>query len=59
MIEKLDINNVYEVQKMRQILKGQKDLLDLFDAMLNIINDRLNGSKRCSPENGSAGGADR
>tara|TARA_R110000803_G_scaffold159554_2_gene223633 strand:+ start:459 stop:602 length:144 start_codon:yes stop_codon:yes gene_type:complete len=42
MIEKLDIANVIEIQKMRQMLVDQPDLLSLFEILLIIINDRLN-----------------
>tara|TARA_Y100001963_G_C6618478_1_gene370540 strand:- start:317 stop:502 length:186 start_codon:yes stop_codon:yes gene_type:complete len=44
-IEKLDVNNIIEVQQMRQLLKdhkGHNDLLALFECLMKIINDRLN-----------------
>jgi hypothetical protein len=40
--ELLDIYNVIEVQKMRQILIEHPDLLSMFECMMIIINNRLN-----------------
>tara|TARA_R110000803_G_scaffold69876_1_gene132475 strand:+ start:192 stop:338 length:147 start_codon:yes stop_codon:yes gene_type:complete len=45
MIEKLDIHNVIEIQKIRQMLIRHPDLLALFEVLLIIINERIN-SKR-------------
>ena len=44
-VEKLDIYNVIEVQRIRVILKEHQDLLTLFECMMKIINDRLNTEK--------------
>jgi len=44
-VEKLDIHNVIEVQRMKLILKDHQDLLTLFECMMKIINERLNSEK--------------
>tara|TARA_R110000824_G_scaffold109139_3_gene256567 strand:- start:2021 stop:2188 length:168 start_codon:yes stop_codon:yes gene_type:complete len=44
-IEKIDIHNVLEVQRMKELLKDHKDLLTLFECMMLIINERLNNEK--------------
>lgn len=41
-IEKLDVYNILEVQKMRVILKDHEDLLALFNCLMLIVNQRLN-----------------
>jgi hypothetical protein len=41
-IEKLDVYNILEVQKMRVILKDHEDLLTLFNCLMLIVNQRLN-----------------
>lgn len=43
-IEKLDVYNILEVQKMRVILKDHEDLLTLFNCLMLIVNQRLNHS---------------
>jgi len=40
-IEKLDVYNILEVQKMRVILKDHEDLLTLFNCLMLIVNQRL------------------
>jgi len=40
-IEKLDVYNILEVQKMREILKDHADLLALFNCLMLIVNERL------------------
>ncbi len=41
-IEKIDVHNILEVQRMRKLLDEHKDLLALFECMMKIINERLN-----------------
>jgi hypothetical protein len=41
-IERIDVTNILEVKKMRQVLNDHKELLELFDCMIKIINERLN-----------------
>ena len=40
--ELLDVYNLIEVQKMRQLLIEHPDLLAMFECMMIIINTRLN-----------------
>ena len=40
--ELLDVYNIIEVQKMRQLLIEHPDLLAMFECMMIIINTRLN-----------------
>tara|TARA_R110000787_G_scaffold90270_1_gene190771 strand:- start:1423 stop:1557 length:135 start_codon:yes stop_codon:yes gene_type:complete len=42
MIERLDIMNVIEIQRIREILIHHPDLLSLFEVLIIIINERLN-----------------
>ncbi len=44
-IERIDVNNIFEVKKMRQVLNDHKELLELFDCMIKIINERLNNEQ--------------
>ena len=41
-VEKLDVHNILEVQKMRSLLIKHPDLLTLFDELMVIINHKLN-----------------
>ena len=41
-IEKLDLANVIEVDKIRKILIGHPDLLSMFELMIIVANKRLN-----------------
>jgi hypothetical protein len=41
-IEMLDVYNIIEVQKMREILKEHDDLLALFNCLMLVVNQRLN-----------------
>jgi hypothetical protein len=41
-IEKLDVKNILEVQRMREILTAHPDLIPLFEIMMKIINNTLN-----------------
>ncbi len=41
-IERIDVTNILEVKKMREVLNDHKELLELFDCMIKIINERLN-----------------
>ena len=46
-MEKLDICNVIEIQKIREILINQPDLLIMFEILINIANVRINEEKPC------------
>lgn len=41
-IEKIDLANVIEVNKIRKILIGHPDLLSMFELMIIVANKRLN-----------------
>ena len=41
-VEKLDVHNIIEVQRMRTLLMKHPDLLTLFDELMVIINHKLN-----------------
>ena len=41
-VEKLDVHNIIEVQRMRALLMKHPDLLTLFDELMVIINNKLN-----------------
>ena len=41
-IEKLDVHNIIEVQRMRTLLVKHPDLLTLLDELMVIINNKLN-----------------
>lgn len=41
-VEKLDILNIIEIQRIRSILKEHKDLLSLFELLVTISNDKIN-----------------
>ena len=41
-IEKHDLNDVIEVQKIRELIKGHRLSLDFFETMLKLINKNIN-----------------
>lgn len=45
MSENLDLKNIIEVEKIRQILLPHPDLLSLFEIVIIIANDRVNEDK--------------
>jgi hypothetical protein len=46
-MEKLDICNVIEIDKIRQILIHHPDLLIIFEILIMIANKRINDEKPC------------
>ena len=46
-MEKLDICNVIEIDKIRQILIHHPDLLSIFEILIIIANNRINDEKPC------------
>jgi len=44
-VEKLDILNIIEIQRIRSILKEEKDLLSLFELLVTISNDKINNKE--------------
>tara|TARA_R110000823_G_scaffold86531_1_gene193505 strand:+ start:1885 stop:2088 length:204 start_codon:yes stop_codon:yes gene_type:complete len=41
-MEKLDLKNIIEVDKIRDILRGHPDLLSMFEIIIIMCNNRLN-----------------
>jgi len=41
----LDIKNVFEIQRIRQMLLHEPDLLAIFELLCIVINKRLNNDK--------------
>tara|TARA_R100000541_G_scaffold14515_1_gene23910 strand:+ start:259 stop:468 length:210 start_codon:yes stop_codon:yes gene_type:complete len=44
-MEKLDIKNIIEIDRIRKILINHPDLLSLFEIMIIIANNRINQEK--------------
>ena len=44
-VEKLDIKNIIEIDRIRKILINHIDLLSLFEIMIIIANNRINQEK--------------
>jgi hypothetical protein len=44
-IEKLDICNIIEVQKIRKLLINYPDLLSIFEILIIMSNNRINQEK--------------
>ena len=42
MAEKLDISNILELEKIRELLLPHPDLLALFEILIIIVNNRIN-----------------
>lgn len=41
-IEELDVSNIIEIQKIRELLINHPDLLSIFEILLIVINKRIN-----------------
>jgi hypothetical protein len=41
-IEKLDICNIFEIQRIRQLLINEPDLLSIFEILIIMCNNRIN-----------------
>ena len=46
-IERLDICNIIEVDKIRKILIRHPDLLSMFEILIIIVNNRINNEEPC------------
>ncbi len=46
-IERLDICNIIEVDKIRKILIRHPDLLSMFEILIIIVNNRINDDQPC------------
>lgn len=44
-IEKLDIHNIIEIKKIREILINHPDLLSIFEILIIMANNRINHEK--------------
>ena len=44
-IELLDVKNIFEIERIRQLLQGEPDLLSLFEVLIIITNNRINDEK--------------
>jgi len=44
-IEKLDIHNIIEIKKIREILINHPDLLSIFEILIIMANNRINQEK--------------
>ena len=44
-MEKLDIKNIIEIDRIRKILINHPDLLSMFEIMIIIANNRINQEK--------------
>lgn len=45
MSEKLDIKNIIEIEKIRNILSHEADLLSLFELLISVANKEINQEK--------------
>ena len=44
-LELLDIKNIFEIERIRELLKKEPDLLSLFEVLIIITNNRINDAK--------------
>tara|TARA_R110001592_G_scaffold180717_1_gene423229 strand:+ start:237 stop:407 length:171 start_codon:yes stop_codon:yes gene_type:complete len=44
-IELLDVKNIFEIERIRELLKKEPDLLSLFEVLIIITNNRINDEK--------------
>lgn len=47
-MEKLDICNIIEIERIRKLLINEPDLLSLFEILIIICNSRINEEKTIS-----------
>lgn len=45
-VEKLDILNIFEIQRIRALLVKEPDLLSMFEILVIMCNTRLNNSDK-------------
>ena len=46
-IDRLDICNIIEVDKIRKLLIRHPDLLSMFEILIIIVNNRINNEEPC------------
>lgn len=44
-MERLDLKNVIEIERIRNILREYPDLLSLFELLINVSNQKINDEK--------------
>mgnify|MGYP001285849246 FL=1 len=44
-MEKLDLKNVIEIERIRIILREHPELLSLFELLINVANQKINDEK--------------
>jgi hypothetical protein len=44
-VEKLDILNIFEIQRIKSLLLIEPELLDVFNSLLKLANKSLNNEK--------------
>ena len=44
-MERLDLKNVIEIERIRIILREYPDLLSLFELLINVSNQKINDEK--------------
>lgn len=44
-VEKLDIINIFEIQRIKSLLLIEPELLDVFNSLLKLANKSLNNEK--------------
>ena len=44
-MEKLDLKNVIEIERIRNILREYPDLLSLFELLITVANQKINDEK--------------
>lgn len=47
MNESLDIKNIYEVERIKNILSKEPKLLDIFNYIISIANEKINTESPC------------
>lgn len=45
-IEKLDVKNIFEIQRIRTLLATHPDLLSMFEILIIMSNNRLNADTK-------------
>ena len=44
-VEPLDLMNIFEVRQIRELLKKDKKLVEMFDEMITICNKKINDAE--------------
>ncbi len=46
MVEKIDVRNIFEIQKIQKLLVNHPDLLSMLEIVIIMCNDRLNQQEK-------------